>query len=79
MGEILKCYNTNSFGDSFVYMTHEEIEKITEKHNLKILHHITSDGNPLLRCKNFIGCGLHNLVFFTAILIYINYLINIYL
>ncbi len=87
ISEILKCYNTKSFGDSFVYMTPEEIEKIAEKYNLKILHHITSDGNPLLRCenfceakkedfekymelhlsicenKNFIGCGLHNLVF----------------
>ncbi len=89
INEILKCYNIRSFGDSFIYMLPEEIEKIAEKYNLKILHHITSDGNPLLRCinfceakkedfekymdlhlsicenKNFLGCGLHGLVFLT--------------
>ncbi len=53
INEILKCYNTKSFGDSFIYMMPEEIKKMSEKYNLKILHHITSDGNPLLRCTDF--------------------------
>ncbi len=87
ISEILKCYHAKSFGDCFVYMMPEEIEKMADKYNLKILHHITVDENPLLRCenfceakkedfekymklhfsicenKNFLGCGLHNLVF----------------
>lgn len=53
IGEILKCYSTRNLGDSFVYMMPEEIEKTAEKRKLKILHHITSDGNPLARGANF--------------------------
>lgn len=34
--------------DSFLYMMPEEIETIAEQYKLKILHHITSDGNPLM-------------------------------
>lgn len=53
ISEILKCYSTRNLGDSFVYMMPEEIEKMAEKRKLKILHHITSDGNPLARGANF--------------------------
>lgn len=53
ISEILKCYSTRNLGDSFVYMMPEEIEKMAEKRKLKILHHITSDGNPLTRGANF--------------------------
>lgn len=53
ISEILKCYSTRNLGDSFVYMMPEEIEKTAEKRKLKILHHITSDGNPLARGANF--------------------------
>ncbi|MBD5505568.1 MAG: class I SAM-dependent methyltransferase [Lachnospiraceae bacterium] len=53
ISEILKCYSMKSLGDSFVYMMPEEIETMAEKCKLKILHHITSDGNPLVRGANF--------------------------
>lgn len=53
MDDILKCYHTRSFGDSFVYMLPEEIEKMAEKYQLKISRHLTSDGNPSVRCANF--------------------------
>lgn len=53
ISEILKCYNTKSLGDSFVYMMPEEIDTMAEKFNLTILHHLTSDGNPLARGADF--------------------------
>lgn len=53
IGEIVRCYGTKSMGDSFVYMMPEEMEAMAEKYNLTILHHITSDGNPLLRGADF--------------------------
>lgn len=53
ISEILECYSTKSFGDSFVYMMPEEIEAMAAKYKLKILRHITSDGNPLVRGANF--------------------------
>ena len=53
INEILKCYSMKSLGDSFVYMMPEEIETMAENCKLKILHHITSDGNPLVRGANF--------------------------
>lgn len=53
ISEILKFYSTKSMGDSFSYMMPEEIEIMAEKYKLKILHHITSDGNPLVRGADF--------------------------
>ena len=53
ISEILKFYSTKSMGDSFAYMMPEEIEMMAEKYKLKILHHITSDGNPLVRGADF--------------------------
>ncbi len=53
ISEILRCYSMRNFNDSFVYMMPEEIEITAEKCNLKILHHITSDGNPLTRGADF--------------------------
>lgn len=53
MSEILKCFSTKSLGDSFVYMMPEEIETMAEQYKLMILHHITSDGNPLARGADF--------------------------
>jgi 2-polyprenyl-3-methyl-5-hydroxy-6-metoxy-1,4-benzoquinol methylase len=53
MDEILKGYDQRNLGDSFVYMMPNEIEDMAEKYGLKILHHLTSDGNPTIRCKYF--------------------------
>lgn len=53
ISEILKCYSVKSLGDSFEYMMPEEIEIIARKYKLKILHHITSDGNPFVRGADF--------------------------
>lgn len=53
INEILKCYHTKSFGDSFIYMTPDEIEKMAEKYKLNILHHISSDGNLSVRSAKF--------------------------
>lgn len=53
MDDILKCYGEKSFGDSFVYMTPEEIEKLAEQYKLTILRHLTSDGNPSVRNEAF--------------------------
>ena len=53
MDEILKCYESRSFGDAFIYMTPEEMEKIAYDYRLKILHHLSSDGNTFMRIPNF--------------------------
>lgn len=53
ISEILKYYNEKTLGDSFEYMMPEEIEIMAEKYNLTILHHLTSDGNPLARGADF--------------------------
>lgn len=53
MSDILKCYDEKSFGDSFVYMMPDEIEKMAEQYKLRILCHLTSDGNPSVRGAAF--------------------------
>lgn len=53
ISEILKCYSEKTLGDSFEYMLPEEIEIMAEKYKLTILHHLTSDGNPLARSADF--------------------------
>lgn len=53
ISEILKYYSAKSMGDTFVYMMPEEIETMAEKYELMILHHLTSDGNPLVRGADF--------------------------
>ena len=53
INEVLEGYRAKSFGDSFVYMMPEEIETMAAEFELKIIHHLTSDGNPLVRGANF--------------------------
>lgn len=53
MEEILKCYDTGSFGDSFTYMLPEDIEKMARQRRLKILHHLSSDGAAYMRGPGF--------------------------
>lgn len=55
MDKILECYDVKGFGDSFVYMTPDEIEQMAEKFDLKIIHHLTVDGNPKMRSAEFNG------------------------
>lgn len=44
MEEILKCYDTKSPGDSFIYMRPQDIEQMAREYRLKTLHHLSSDG-----------------------------------
>lgn len=53
MDEIRKGYDSRSFEEPFAYMLPEEMEELAEKHGLRLLHHITSDGNPCLRGEGF--------------------------
>lgn len=43
--EIVNYYDIRNFGDSFTYMLPEEIEQMASDYQLKMLHHLTSDGN----------------------------------
>ena len=51
--KILKCYDTRTFGDPFVYMTPDEISRTAQRNHLKILRHLTSDGNFSMRNPAF--------------------------
>lgn len=53
MDRILDCYHEKCFGDSFIYMTPDEIEDMAAEYELDILHHLTVDGNPKMRGKEF--------------------------
>lgn len=57
MDDILRYYGEKSFGDSFIYMMPEEIEKMAEQYKMKILRHLTSDGNPSVRNSAFCKAG----------------------
>lgn len=57
IAEILVCYNTRTFGDPFIYMTPDEIDAMAEYYQLKIPHHIASDGNPSMRSADFNKAG----------------------
>lgn len=58
--EILKGYAGRNLGDSFIYMTPDDINEMAENYELRILNHLTSDGNPLLRGKEFNGANKEN-------------------
>lgn len=49
MGDVLKFYSTRGENDPFTYLLPEEIEKTAHDHQLKILHHLTSDGTAYMR------------------------------
>lgn len=53
MDEIRKGYDRRSFEEPFVYMLPEEMEELAGKYGLRLLHHLTSDGNPCLRGEDF--------------------------
>ena len=53
MEEIAEGYERRCFEEPFVYMLPEEMEELAARHGLKILHHLTSDGNPYLRGEIF--------------------------
>lgn len=49
MEDVLKFYSTRGEDDPFTYLLPEEIEKTAHDHQLKILHHLTSDGTAYMR------------------------------
>ncbi len=53
MDEILRGYDRRIFEEPFVCMLPEEMEELAERHGLKILRHVASDGNPRLRGAEF--------------------------
>lgn len=53
--EIAEGYERRCFEEPFVYLLPEEMEELAQRHGLKILHHLTSDGNPYLRGEAFAG------------------------
>lgn len=53
MEEIVKGFDRRSFEDPFVYMLPEEMEELAARYGLRILYHLTSDGNPYLRMADF--------------------------
>lgn len=55
MEEIAEGYERRCFEEPFVYLLPEEMEEMAERYGLKILHHLTSDGNPYLRGEAFAG------------------------
>lgn len=48
MGDVLKFYSNRGEDDPFTYLLPEEIEKTAHDHQLKILHHLTSDGTAYM-------------------------------
>ncbi|MBA4686842.1 MAG: methyltransferase domain-containing protein [Candidatus Galacturonibacter soehngenii] len=58
--EILGYYENRNLGDSFIYMLPEDIETMSSDYKLKILHHLTSDGNVYMHNNSFNDASKEN-------------------